>query len=141
MPMAADSIQDLITTQHRRIDSMVAEIVGAVSETEDLALVRASFGRMREALEGHLRDEDRLYESALAGARPPHRYVLQGFLDAHKVFQSRLAEIDADLAQISHAEAARELTGFVAIFEAHEAAEERLLGQLEAEAQLAALGS
>ena len=66
--------------------------------------------------------------------------MLQGFLDAHKVFHSRLAEIDADLAQISHAEAARELTDS-AIFEAHEAAEERMLAQLEAEARLAAVSS
>jgi hypothetical protein len=65
--------------------------------------------------------------------------VLQGFLDAHKVFRSRLAEIDADLAHVSHAEAARELIDFVGIFEAHEAAEERMLGHLEAEARLAAV--
>ena len=44
---------------------MVAEIVGSMSETEDLSLVRKSFGRMREAL------------------------------DAHKVFQSRLAAVSS----------------------------------------------
>jgi hypothetical protein len=57
--------RNLITTQHRQIDSMVAEIVGSMSETEDLSLVRKSFGRMREAL------------------------------DAHKVFQSRLAAVSS----------------------------------------------
>ena len=141
MSQATASIQDLISTQHRRIDSMVAEIIGAVSETEDLALIRKAFSRMRESLESHLQDEDRLYEPALTSARLPHRHVLEGFLDAHKVFRSRLAEIDADLAHVSHAEAARELIDFVGIFEAHEAAEERMLGHLEAEARLAAVDS
>jgi len=44
---------------------MVAEIVGSLSETEDLALVRKSLGRMRETL------------------------------DAYKVFQSRLAAVSS----------------------------------------------
>ena len=140
MAKSPNSIQNLISTQHRRIDSMVAEILGAVTETEDLALVRKAFARMRETLESHLDDEERLYEPALNTARPSHRHALQGFLEVHKVFRSRLAEIDADLADVSHAEAARELTDFIAIFEAHEAAEERLIDQLEAETRLAATG-
>ena len=128
-----DSIESLVRGAHRRLDALFAELLDACARGADLDPVHESFARLREALEAHLAQEDRLYYPALRALRPAHRRDLLGFAQAHDAFRIRLAELEAALRetppvelQVAIGETARE-------FAQHEHGEERLLRRIDDE--------
>ena len=129
-----DGYEGMVAAEHRRLDAMFEALLDALRRGRDGDLdVRAAFAEMRETLESHIDQEDRLYYPAVRALRPIHRAAIEGLVDAHELFRSRLGEIDASLADGALAEAERALAEFIAAFAAHEAAEERLLRSIDQE--------
>jgi hemerythrin len=127
------SIERSIAEQHRRFDSMFEEILAALREGEPPEAIRDAFAQLREALESHIDQEDRLYYPSLRALRPAHRSVLDGLAVAHDAFRTRIEEIDARLGARDLGDAERALGAFGEAFAAHEAAEEQLLARIDAE--------
>jgi hemerythrin len=131
--MKEESTGRSVTEQHRRLDSMFEELLATMREGEEADAVEDAFGRLREALEAHVDHEDRLYYPALSALRPKHRAVLDGLIASHKGFRARLDEISGWLVARDLAAAERAIGAFAGTFAVHEAAEERLLQDIDAE--------
>lgn len=127
------SLECSIAEQHHRLDAMFEEILVALREGEAREAIRDAFARLREALESHIDQEDRLYYPSLRALRPAHRTVLDGLAVAHDAFRTRLEEIDARLGARDLGDAERAIGVFGEAFAAHEATEERLLARIDAE--------
>jgi len=125
-----DPLAHLIAKQHRRIDSLLAEVLGALREGEDGAAVQAAFAAARKEIEQHLDAEDRVYYPALATLRPEQRSRLAPLVSAHAEIRARLARTQSLLAAEAVDEAEAMLAPLVVDLEEHEAAEERLLAEL-----------
>jgi hypothetical protein len=131
MDTRVGSTQRMIATQHRRIDSMIAEVQGALREGEPPARVAEAFDRVRRAIESHMADEDRLYRPALPDLRPDRRAALRASLEAHPWLADWMAGIAQRLAANDVTGLADELAALAHACDAHEAAEERVLGDIE----------
>jgi len=105
----------------------------ALREDDAPEAIRGAFARLREALESHIDQEDRLYYPSLRALRPAHRTVLDSLVVAHDGFRTRLAEIDAGLDTRDRTDAGIDLGAFAEAFAAHEAVEEQLLRRIDAE--------
>ena len=135
-----DSYEGMFAAEHRRLDAMFETLLAALRDGASDPAVRDLFNEMREALEAHIDQEDRLYYPAVRALRPVHRNVIEGLVGAHELFRAQLGEIDASLASGVVTEAGRALAAFVKAFGEHEAAEERLLHAIDEELSRA-LGS
>jgi hypothetical protein len=131
--MRPGTIESLVRREHRRVDALFAETLDAIGEGEGRQAVRESFARLRETLEDHLEQEDRLYYPALRALRPTHRDALLGFAEAHVGFRARLAELDRALVAETLAAVQGLLGGIAQEFAQHESGEERLLREIDAE--------
>jgi len=69
-----------VAEQHRRLDAMFAEALAAMRESAAADAIGEAFGRLRDALEAHLAQEDRLYYPSLCALRPVHRPVLDALV-------------------------------------------------------------
>ena len=131
--MKEESAERSVTEQHRRLDSMFEELLAAMREGDEAGAVRDAFERLREALEAHIDHEDRLYYPALGTLRPKHRAVLDRLIAAHTGFRAHLGEMAARLDARDLAAAERALGAFAGVFAVHEAMEEQLLQDIDAE--------
>lgn len=129
----AGTYEGRFAAEHRRLDAMFEALLAALRGGSSDTALRERFAEMRESLEAHIDQEDRLYYPAVRALRPVHRDVIEELVRAHELFRARLEEIDGDLARGAIAEAGRELDTFVGAFGEHEATEERLLRAIDAE--------
>ena len=137
--MPADtSYESSLVAEHRRLESMFAELLGAIGDGEPLDVVRGTFELLREALEAHVDHEDRLYYPALRALRPEHRSAIERLMAGHAEFRARLADVGGALAGGATQQAAAQLEDFVRRFAAHEVAEEALLGEVDADLRASA---
>ena len=121
-----------IEEQHRQLEVLFEGTRSAFGRGE-VDAVRAGFERLREALDAHFDQEDRLYYPPIAALRPGHKIVVAGLGEAHAQFRIRFAEIADALATASLAAAQRAFEAFVASFTRHEVIEEELVRSLESE--------
>ncbi len=124
------AVERLVASQHRRLDSMFAEVVGALREGEPANAVRAAFARTRAQVEQHLSAEDRIYQPALSSASalaPPQRVVLAAVAAEHDDFRARIGRISEQIDGDGFAAVEPLLTALAADLELHEATEEDLL--------------
>jgi hypothetical protein len=127
-----------VSSAHRRLDRMFDGVRAAFERDRPAAARPPLFGRLREALETHLAQEDGLYYPTIWALRPECREPLEAFIRAHEQFRRRLARIGDQLARGKLAAARRALDDFGRVFARHERAEERFLHELEAELAAAA---
>jgi hypothetical protein len=92
-----------------------------------------AFGRLRDAVDSHLAQEDSLYYPPIWALRPEYKNALHALVGAHDDFRRRLGEIAAYLDRGAVDPARAGLDAFVEDFGAHEAGEERLLARIERE--------
>ena len=128
-----ESLESIFEAQHRRLDAMFAALVDSLRHNHRLQDVCDAFARLREMLEAHVDQEDRLYYPVVQAIRPAQRGILEGLVDAHETFRVQLGEIAARLAAHAISEVELAVAEFVASFAAHEAAEEQILRRLDAE--------
>lgn len=123
-------IEQRIGREHRRLDAMFAELQDAIVEGE--GAVADIFSQLREALEDHLAQEDRVYYPALRALRPEHRRSLEHFTLAHDVFRAEFAVIAGALEESPTEELKARIDAIAESFAAHESGEEALLRQIDA---------
>ena len=131
------SHEHAIAVEHRRLEAMFAEVLGALRDGEPTAAIRECFAALRDALEAHVDHEDRLYYPALGTLRPAHRPAIERLIEGHVALRTQLRELESTLdgGDTTRFEAA--LQAFVLGFAAHEVAEEALLRALDAELRAA----
>lgn len=128
-----ETYESLLVSQHRRLEAMFAEVAGALRDGEPIAAVRATFATVRESLEAHVDQEDRLYYPALRALRPEHRVAIARLVEDHVEFRGQLAAIAQILGAERRDQTIEAVAAFVRSFAAHEAAEEKLLQAVDAE--------
>jgi hypothetical protein len=129
---AGEAMTHPIEEQHRRL-AVLFEDTRAAFGGGEAGLVRARFERLREALDAHFDQEDRLYYPPIAALRPAHRATVTAIGEAHRWFRQRFGEIAAALDGGSLAAARRAFEEFVDAFAKHEVIEEELVRSLESE--------
>ena len=136
-----ESIGNRVAVEHLRLESLFAETLEELHKGPEGCAAQDAFLQLRDQLEAHVTREERLYFPALRSLRPAHRQALATLVAAHRGFRSRLAEIEASLAGRALESAARGLESLSGLFAAHEAAEERMLHQIEQELHAEAIPS
>jgi hypothetical protein len=121
-----------IEKQHRELEVLFQDTRAALGRGEGEA-ARAGFQRLREALDAHFDQEDRLYYPPITVLRPQHKHTVTGIGEAHRRFREGFGEIAAALEAGSLADAQRAFEDFVDSFAKHEAIEEDLVRSLESE--------
>jgi hypothetical protein len=122
-----------IRAEHDRLDDWFAEVEEILRESTDPEELRESFSGLFAAIDVHFDQEDRLYYATIAALRPELARDVAAIGDGHRRFRLQLAAI-AD--QLVRGELAAARLGFAQLgqgFAEHEAAEERLLEQVEGE--------
>jgi Hemerythrin HHE cation binding domain len=127
------SLGDRVTSEHRQLDTLFRSTRASLDSSTDQGEAEEVFGRLQEAVDGHLAQEDRLYYPPIWALRPEYKDTLEALLGAHDDFRARLAEIASHLARGARAAALAGFDAFVEDFGRHEAGEERVLEQIERE--------
>jgi hemerythrin len=132
-----ESFERRVAEQHRLLDGMFASVLEAVSRDGAEAGARAAFSQLREALEVHFDQEERLHYPAVRLLSPGRGDAVAAIVRAHESFRAQLEGIESSLAATRTGEAEQRLRAFVDAFAAHEAAEEGLLRSLDQEIEAA----
>lgn len=122
-----------ILEQHRRVDALLRDVREALRVRDAGRSAREAFTLLREALETHFEQEDRLYHPAIWSLRPTQKPALQACLRAHEEFRSMLRDVAELLESGAVEQAAHTFDLLVEGFARHEAAEEGVLAEIEHE--------
>ncbi len=128
-----DSIDELVGREHRFLDELFAELQETLARESEPSVAQGVLTRLREALERHLLQEERLYYSALRALAPAHRGALLHFADAHATFRTRLAALENGLLDAAPEQTRSLVTSIARDFARHEAGEEELLREIDRE--------
>ncbi len=123
---------DAIAAEHRKLDVLFEGMRGAFQRGDE-AQLRDAFARLRQAVEAHFDQEDRLYYPAIRALRPERRESLYGFVEAHVRFRGHFQEIAEGFEREDLAAVKGGFETFAEAFALHEVREEELLQSLEAE--------
>jgi iron-sulfur cluster repair protein YtfE (RIC family) len=127
------AVKTEILEQHRRMGSLLEKVREDLRAGDAGASVRRSFSELREALETHFEQEDRLYFPSIWALRPSQKARLQSCVATHDALRSMLGEI-ADLLERNEPTRATHTFDLLAEgFESHEALEEEILAELDRE--------
>jgi hypothetical protein len=128
-----DFYERAVAIEHRRLDALFEEVLGALREGRPLEVIRAAFANLGDTLVAHVKQEDRIYYPAVAKLHPQHQVVLNGLVEVHRDFRRRLSAIDKQLTGADVVAAERALGEFAGDFAKHEAVEEQLLRSIQEE--------
>jgi iron-sulfur cluster repair protein YtfE (RIC family) len=130
---AGASVKTEVQEQHRQLDALLEEVRKAFREGSAREAVRAAFSHLREALETHFEQEERLYYPPIWALRPTQKAPLQACVAAHTGFRSALRDISHLLESDQVTGALETFETFARGFEHHEAVEEAILVELDRE--------
>jgi hypothetical protein len=126
-------VGERVTSDHRRLDALFGQTRAALAAPVVGRTADEAFARLRDAVDGHLTQEDALYYPPLGVLCPQHKAALEALGNAHDDFRHRLAEIAGHIRCEAPASALAAFDAFTADFGRHEIGEERLLEQIERE--------
>lgn len=132
-PTRGDSVVREVLAQHRRLDALFDEVQDSFRPEGPPEAAREALKELREALETHFDQEDRLYYPAIWALRPDLKAQLKTLVDAHGEFLGHLDRLESLLGQGEVAEARSVFEYLSAVFTRHEAAEEETLAALDRE--------
>ncbi|MBW2316387.1 MAG: hemerythrin domain-containing protein [Deltaproteobacteria bacterium] len=124
-------VEQAVRTAHRRLEELFTYAVQAFEESEDIEAVRDAFAALREELDVHFDQEDRLYYSTIGSLRPSLKPRLRAFAEGHLRFRLDLATIAEHLERADLEAAGRAFQDLTSQFTQHERSEERLLKSLD----------
>jgi hypothetical protein len=126
-------VEHEVMAEHRLLDALFADARDAFHAGDALEAARESFATLRDALETHFEQEDRLYYPAIWALRPLRKDALMAAVEGHHAFRVQLREIDALLAEGELADARNAFDALTLAFIKHERAEEEVLSALDRE--------
>lgn len=118
---------------HRRLQDLCADVQDTLAEELSHESARKVFGALRDSLDVHFEQEDRLYYPAIRSLRPDLTPQVTGFAEQHDHFRRCLAAIDSLLGAADRAGALSEFVALIQEFGLHEAAEEDMLAEVDRE--------
>jgi hypothetical protein len=124
-----------VTAAHRRIDGLLARTAATLRADRGEAATRRSFARVRQALDAHFAQEDRLYYPPIWSLRPDLEAVLGALIAAHDRFRAELAALGTLVDRGARTDAAAALASLQEEFTEHERREEEILRSLEKDLQ------
>jgi hypothetical protein len=124
-------MQHEVREAHRRLQELYADVQETLAEEPSNEAARAEFAALRESLDVHFEQEDRLYYSAIRSLRPELAQRVTGFAEQHGRFRNCLHTIDTLLGAGNRAEALSEFAVLTREFGLHEASEEAMLAEME----------
>jgi hemerythrin len=133
MSQHVETIEALIRREHGALDALFAELRETLARPAEADEAKAALARLRETLDCHLLQEERLYYTALRSLAPSHQGTLRGFVEAHESFRTRLAVLDTEILRTAATDARARLESIARDFEEHEAREEQLLREIDRE--------
>ena len=122
-----------VFAQHRELDSLFEEVLDSFRPEGPPEATLEALKELREALETHFEQEDRLYYTAIWALRPDLEPQLRTLVDAHGEFLAQLDRLGALLDRGERAEARSVFDYLSAVFKRHEDAEEAALATLDRE--------
>jgi len=126
-----EAVGDAIRADHRQLEGAFDEVRRALGEASDLESTRDAFAALREQIEIHFDQEDRLYYNTIAGLRPDLKPELDAFTRGHEGFRQELAALASHLDQGRLEEARPVFASLDRSFREHERAEERVLDRID----------
>jgi hemerythrin len=121
-----------VAAVHRSLAAMFDETRAAFRDGDEVEAA-AAFGRLREELEAHFEQEDRLYYPAIRALRPDRAEAVDRVGMAHAQFLRRFELIVEQIQVGKMEEAERSFEEFAEAFIFHEIREEDLIRSLEKE--------
>lgn len=131
--MRKEFYEKAVAIEHRRLDGLFLEALRALRENDPPDAARSAFTRLRNTLEEHFRQEDKVYYPAVGRLSPAHEPVLQELMLAHREFRTRMSDVRALFVAADLAGAERSLAALAGEFTEHESVEERLLASIQEE--------
>ncbi len=122
-----------VFAQHRRLDAMFEEVLDSFRPEGPPEAIRGALKELREALETHFDQEDRLYYPSIWALRPDLKPQLKTLVDAHGEFLAQLDRLETLQDRGERAEARSVFDYLSAVFKRHEDAEEAVLATLDRE--------
>jgi hypothetical protein len=124
-------VKGQVLAEHRRLDVLFVEAREAFRGEDVSDSATEAFQELREALEIHFEQEDRLYYPAIWALRPDLESGLQDFVAEHDKFRSQIEHIEALLAREDFAGGGRAIEALAGDFGRHEVSEESMLRRLD----------
>jgi len=132
-PILGASVEREVFAQHRELDSLFEEVLDSFRPEGPPETTLEALKELREALETHFDQEDRLYYPAIWALRPDLEPQLRTLVDAHGEFLAQLDRLGTLLDRGERAEASSVFDYLSAVFKRHEDAEEAALATLDRE--------
>jgi hypothetical protein len=132
-PTLGDTTVREVLAQHRRLDALFDEVQDSFRPDGPPEATLEALKELREALETHFDQEDRLYYPAIWALRPDLKPQLKTLVEAHGEFLGHLDRLENLLSRGEHSEAGSVFEYLSAVFKRHEAAEEETLATLDRE--------
>ena len=110
----------------------------SLAEPRDPEAGRDAYAALAEQVDLHFEQEERLYYAPIAALRRELEPQIRAIFEAHGAFRQELALIGGQLERGDAAGARLRIAPFAEAFQRHEAREESLLEQVEAELRRAA---
>lgn len=124
-------MEHLVRDAHRGLRGLYAEVHETLAEEPSDEVARETLSALRESLDVHFEQEDRLYYAAIRSLRPHLARRVASFAEQHDRFRWRLTAIDALLGAGDRAKALREFVALTREFGLHEADEEAMLAEMD----------
>lgn len=135
-PKTGGAVKDRVLAEHRRLDGLLAEACDAFRGGQGSDSGVEAFQELREALEIHFDQEDRLYYPAIRALRPDFKAGLQEFIAEHEKFRTQLENIETLLARADFEGSGRAIEMLAGEFGRHEVSEESVLQRLDRELEV-----
>jgi hemerythrin len=126
-------VESEVFAQHRRLDVLFEEVLDSFRPEGPPEATHEALKELREALETHFDQEDRLYYPAIWALRPDLKPQLKTLVDAHGEFLAQLDRLETLQDRGERAEARSVFDYLSAVFKRHEDAEEAALATLHRE--------
>jgi hypothetical protein len=131
---ARDGVREAVSREHRQLDALFDEVLAAFAACrEDPEAVRDAFAALREQLDVHFEQEDRLYYASIGALRPDLSAEIRAISEAHQGFRRESAAIREELERDEVSAARGRVAAFAEAFRRHEAMEHSLLERIEAD--------
>jgi hypothetical protein len=127
------AVRQAVRGEHRDLGELFLDVGRVFREPGDLEETRDSFAALSEMLDVHFEQEDRLYYASIGALRPDLKPEIRAISEAHRHFRLELAAIADQLERGDLDSARRSFIALEARFRRHEAMEEILIRDVDAE--------
>lgn len=132
-PDRGQTVERAVLAQHRRLDSLFEDALFSLRGGRPTHELQSGLQELREALETHFDQEDRLYYPTIWALRPDLKARLESLAGSHGAMLAHLDALRPLLDAGNVVEARSSFESLASDFRRHEEAEEAILATLDRE--------